>query len=105
MNDIRVDVGVHTVISVNLEDFDFNGVKKVVFTVKNDATYKSDPIIEREFTEAKIHDVTIEPEESIRLKKGAVYDFNKVLVDGTRHKITDNGKIIRRMSVGDCIEY
>ena len=103
MKDIRVDVGVHTVISVNLADFDFNGVEKVVFTVKNHATYKSDVIIEREFTEAKVYNVTILPEESILLQRDAVYDFNAVFLDGSRHKITNNGKIILRMSVGDCI--
>ena len=104
MKDIRVDVGVHTVLSVNLTEFDFTGVDKVIFTVKNDATYKSEVIIEREFTEAKKYDVTIKPEESILLKHDAVYDFNAVYIDGTRHKVTNNGKVILRMSVGDCIE-
>ena len=104
MKDIRVDVGVHTVISVNLTEFDFKGVSKVIFTVKNDASYKSDEIIEREFTEAKMYDVTITPEESIQLKNDAVYDFNAVYVDGTRHKVSNNGRVILRNSVGDCIE-
>ena len=104
MKDIRIDVGVHTAISINLANFDFAGIDSVIFTVKNDASYKSDAIIERAFTEAKLYEVLIEPEESIRLTHDAVYDFNAVLVDGSRRKITNNGKVILRMSVGDCIE-
>lgn len=104
MKDIRVDVGVHTVISVNLEDFDFTGINKVIFTVKNTASYKSEEIIEREFTEAKMYDVTITPDESIRLTNDAVYDFNAEYADGTRRKVSNSGRVILRMSVGDCIE-
>ena len=105
MKDIRIDVGVHTVISVNLADIDFTGIDKVILTVKNFASYKAEVIIEREFTTAEIHEVTIEPEESIKLKENAVYDFDKVLADGTRQKMTDNGRVVLRRGVGDCIDY
>ena len=104
MKDIRIDVGVCTVLTVNLADIDFAGIEKVIFTVKNFASYKAETIIEREFTEAKIHEVIIQPEESIKLKDNAVYDFNKVLVDGTRQKMTENGKIVLRRGVGDCVD-
>ena len=104
MKDIRIDVGVCTVLNVNLADVDFTGVSKVIFTVKNLASYKAEAIIEREFTEAKIHEVIIQAEESIKLKDTAVYDFNMVLVDGTRQKMTDNGRVVLRRGVGDCID-
>ncbi len=104
MKDIRIDVGVCTVLNVNLADVDFAGIEKVIFTVKNFASFKAEAIIEREFTEAKIHEVIIKPDESIKLTDNAVYDFNKVLVDGTRQKMTENGKVILRRGVGDCID-
>ena len=103
MKDIRIDVGVSTVLSINLEGVDFTGIEKVILTVKNFPAFKSEVIIEREFTEAKVHDIIIKPEESIKLTDSAVYDFNKVLIDGTRLKMTDNGKVVLRKSVGDCI--
>jgi hypothetical protein len=104
MKDIRIDVGVCTVLNVNLADVDLAGIEKVIFTVKNYASFKDEAIIEREFTEAKIHEVIIKPEESIKLKDGAVYDFNKVLTDGTRQKMTENGKVVLRRGVGDCVD-
>ena len=72
--------------------------------MKNFTDPKAPVIIEREFTEAKAHEVIIKPEESIKLTEHAMYDFNKVLVNGTRHKMTDNGKVILRRGVGDCID-
>ena len=43
----------------------------------------------------------ITPSESLKLVNGAEYDFNQVLNDGTRYKISDTGKIILRRSIGD----
>lgn len=104
MKDIRIDVGVYTVLNINLENADLTGIKEIVFTVKNFPSVKSEVIIERVFTEAKVHEIIIKPEESMRLTDSAVYDFNKVLVDGTRQKMTENGKVILRKGVGDCID-
>lgn len=104
MKEIRIDVGVCTTISINLENVDFTGIQKVIFTVKNTPDYKAPALIEREFTEPKAYRIVISPEESIRLTNSAVYDFNKILADGSRHKITDNGKVVLRKSVGDCID-
>ena len=91
-------------LNINLADVDFTGIEKVIFTVKNFASFKAEAIIERELAEQKIHEVIIKPEESIKLTDGAVYDFNKVLTDGTRQKMTENGKVILRRGVGDCID-
>lgn len=104
MQDIRIDVGVCTALSINLSDVDFTGIKEVIFTVKNFADINSPVIIERRFTEPKVHEIIITPEESVRLSAGAEYDFDTMLEDGTRLKMTDNGKVILRKSVGDCID-
>lgn len=104
MKEIRIDVGVCTALDVNLAEVDFAGIEKIIFTVKNFASFKAEAIIEREFTEQKVHKVIIQPEESIKLTDGAVYDFNKVLTDGTRHKMTENGRVVLRKGVGDCFD-
>ena len=103
MKDIKIDVGVCTELNIDLSNVDFSGIDKVIFTIKNHASVKSKVIVEREFTEAKEHRIIIEPEESIELKDGALYDFNKVLVTGIRKKMTDNGNIILRNGVGACV--
>lgn len=104
MKELRIDVGVHTLLHINLSDVDFTGIKEIVFTVKNFSILDAPVIIERSFTEAGFYEVIVTPEESIKLAPGAEYDFNQVLTDGTRLKITDNGKIILRRSVGDCLD-
>lgn len=35
MNALRIDVGVHTILHVNLTDVDFTDIKEIVFTIKN----------------------------------------------------------------------
>ena len=101
MNVLRIDVGVHTLLHINLSNVDFTGIKEIVFTVKNFSDVESPVIIERTFTEPGFYEVMISPMESIALLSGAEYDFNQVLIDGTRMKISDTGKIILRKGVGD----
>lgn len=101
MNALRIDVGVHTILHVNLTNVDFADIEKIVFTVKNPLTKGSKPIIEKTFTESGFYEVIITPSESLKLVEGAEYDFNQVLKDGTRYKISETGKIILRKSVGD----
>ena len=101
MNVLRIDVGVHTLLHINLSNVDFTGIKEIVFTVKNFSDVESPVIIERTFTEPGFYEVMISPRESIALLSGAEYDFNQVLIDGTRMKISDTGKIILRKGVGD----
>lgn len=101
MNELRIDVGVHTILHVNLTEVDFTDIREIVFTVKNFSVANSPVIIERTFTEPGFYEVIITPSESLRLVQGAEYDFNQVLKDGTRYKISDTGKIILRKSVGE----
>ena len=104
MQDIRIDVGVCTVFDITLLEEHFAGVKEIIFTVKNYPSVEADVIIERTFTAPGKHRITIEAEESVKLSSKAEYDFNAILDDGTRLKMTDNGGVILRKSVGDCID-
>lgn len=46
MKDLRIDVGVHTILHVNLTDVDFTDIKEIVFTVKNFSIPNAPVIIE-----------------------------------------------------------
>ncbi len=104
MDDIRIDVGVDTILEVDLTDTNFLGIEYIVLTIKNTVSTKEKPIVERKFNEAKIHEIKITAEESIQITPEAQYDFQKVLEDGTRLKITDNGKIKLRRGIGDKLD-
>lgn len=104
VEDIRIDVGVDTILQVDLSDINFLGVEAIIFTIKNQLTSISEAIIERRFTEAKIYDLIISAEESKMLQDGAQYDFQKVLINGIRVKLTENGRIKLQRAVGDKID-
>lgn len=103
MEDIRIDVGVDTILQVDLSEIEFTEVEAIIFTIKNILTIKAEPIVERRFLTAGVHDVIITALESSKLQDGAQYDFQKLLINGTRIKITDNGNIKLRRAVGDKI--
>lgn len=100
MQQIRIDVGVYTALEIDLTGFDFTGIKRLIMTVKNSPVETSQVLFEREYTEAKVYTEYITPEESKKIVNGAVYDFNKELIDGKRLKIGDNGKIELRKGCG-----
>lgn len=104
MKELKIDVGVFTLLHINLTDIDFTGIKEIVFTVKNTSHPNAPVIIERTFTESGFYEVLITPKESVKLTDGALYDFNQILEDGTRLKITENGRIKLRKSVGDSFD-
>ena len=104
MKDIRIDIGVCTALDIDLTSVDFLGIEGVVFTVKNYPDPNAPEIIERVFTEPGVHKVVITPEESLALKTTAEYDFCILLHDGNRFKMTDNGKVVLRKAVGDCVD-
>lgn len=99
---IRIDIGVYTALEIDLTNVDFTGISEIVFSVKNSADVSEPVLFERTYTEPRLYHETITPEESLLLKNGAVYDFNEVLENGTRYKMSDNGKIILRRGVGQC---
>jgi hypothetical protein len=104
MKEIRIDIGVCTALDVDLSDMDFTGIKGVIFTVKNYPDPQAPEIIEREFTEPGAYTIVITPEESLALKTTAEYDFCTVLTNGDKFKLTENGKVILRKAVGDCLD-
>jgi hypothetical protein len=104
MENIRIDIGVCTALDIDLSAVDFTGIKEVIFTVKNYPVPDAPEVIERVFTEPGVHEIVITPEESMALKATAEYDFCTVLEDGKRFKLTDNGKVVLRKAVGDCID-
>ena len=104
MEKIRIDVGVNTALSIDCTQFDFTGVLKVVFTIKNDPSINAPVIVEREFIKPEKYNVIITPEESLAIGSNAVADINKILVDGRRYKISDNYNIVLRKGVGDAFE-
>jgi hypothetical protein len=99
---MTIDVGVYTSFRVDLSEFDFNGRTKVILTIRNRPDEAHPVVAEREYTEAKLYDDVITPEESVKLFKGAVYDFDEVLTDGKRYKICDNKPITLRKGCGRC---
>ena len=104
MNTITIDMGVYTAIEVDLSDFDFTGVSKVVMSFKNNPGSDSPVLFTREFTEPKEHRVVINPEESLTLTRDAKYDFSKVLTDGKMYKNGGNGRIELRKGCGQWEE-
>jgi hypothetical protein len=104
MEDIRIDVGVDTILDIDLTPVTILDGEKVIFTIKNMPSVKSQVIIEKEFTEAKVHKVVITAEESLCIQDKAQYDFQQIMLDGTRIKITENGKVNLRYGVGDKID-
>lgn len=104
MKDIRIDIGVCTALDIDLSNMDFTGIAKVIFTVKNYPTPEAPEIIERVFTEPGVYEIVITPEESLALKATAEYDLCTVLENGNKFKLTDNGKVVLRKAVGDCID-
>lgn len=93
MNAIRANRGVHTWLAVDLSEFDFDGIKKVVLTIKNSTNVKDRIVLQREFTETGYYNITVTPEESMKLKDGAVYDINIIRADGDTFKIGENGAV------------
>lgn len=104
MQDIRIDIGVCTALDIDLSTVDFTGVEGVIFTVKNYPIPEAPEIIERTFTEPGKHKIVITPEESLELKTTAEYDFCTVLTSGEKFKLTENGKVVLRKAVGDCVD-
>lgn len=105
MDDITIDMGVYTALTVDLTDFDFTGIDKLVLTVKNSEDVAAEEIIVRDFNEAKPYNITVTPAESMRIsREGAYYDVDAITEDGKQYKITDNGKVVLRRGVGDCID-
>lgn len=100
METIKIDVGVYTTLKLDLKEYDFTGIEKLILTAKNFA--HEEPIIEKEFNESIEYDILITPEESKKLNQYAEYDFDMICTDGKRYKASDIGKIELVKCVGVC---
>lgn len=100
MKDIEINVGLHTDLYFDLSKVDFAGIESIILTIKNLASIESPVIVEREFTSSGKHKVTITPEESILLEKGAVYDLTEVREDGTTYPCSKIGRVVLEKRVG-----
>lgn len=115
MQDIRIDVGVDTHLTVNLgDDYQIPENEVLVFTIKNAPFARTEAVVERKFAynpeqaENKIFDIYITAKESVQILDNAEYDFNRIILDGNgeekyRFKMTDNGKVRLRKGVGGGI--
>ena len=97
---MTINKGVYTPICIDLSDKDFTDIEKFILTIKNDVD--GEPIITKEFEEAKEYTIFITPEEASTLTHKAVYDFDAVLRDsGYRIKYSENKSISVVKGVGD----
>lgn len=114
MQDIRIDVGVDTRLTVKLGDYQIPENEVLVFTIKNAPFVRTEAVVERKFaynpeqSENKIFDIYITAEESVQILDNAEYDFNRIILDGNgeekhRFKVTSNGKVRLRKGVGGGI--
>lgn len=90
-------------MQIDLTGFDFSNIQKVILTIKNVPEVSSSKLIVREYDSPTVYNENITPEESLSLKTGAVYDFTIVDIEGRRYKNGENGKVVLRKGVGDCV--
>lgn len=90
MNALQIQTGVYTPITVDLSEFDFNGIASVLLTLKNGVNSADPAVVQRSFTEKKTYYEVITPAESLRLKNGAVYDAAVIRADGKMYKLCEN---------------
>ena len=98
MQELTVDVGVYTPISVDLSGFDANGVERVLLTMKNDLAPQTPVAVQRALTGTDV--VLITPEESLRLKDGARFDLTAQRTDGRLYRLGATGAVRLRRGVG-----
>ena len=91
MKTVKIDVGCYTPLEIDVGTVDFGTCERVIMAFRN---YRSSaPAFTREFFEAGLHTVTVTPEESKMLLRGARCSFSAVLRDGTVHALGDDVKI------------
>ena len=100
MESIRIDVGVYTNLEIDFTEFDWTGIAKVLFLIKNYKSPNVEAVVTREFTQAEgILHIEITPEESMRIKEQAEYGFMVILNNGKSYKNGDDGKVILKRGV------
>lgn len=101
METIYIDYGLYTQFSVDLSDFNFNGVEKLVLTVKRYIGANTRTIFVREYTSSDKHIEVITPEESKLFDGGRIrYDFIAFMTSGEVYRASDVGEMRLRKGVG-----
>lgn len=100
MNEITIYTNVFTPISVNLEEYDFEGIAKLVLVIKND--YDGECIVREEFAEAGSHQILVSPEQAEKLYNGSIMGFIKITDDDKEYAEGQLYKVALKEWVGDC---
>ena len=100
METIYIDYGLHTAVTIDLSEFDFEGVEKVVLTAKKYMGDSLVTILVREYTLPNIYTEIITPEESKLFEGDVYYDFIAFMELGQVYRVSDVGKMMLRKGVG-----
>ena len=100
METIYIDYGLHTAVTIDLSEFDFEGVEKVVLTAKKYVGNSLVTILVREYTIANSYIEVITPEESKLFDGDVYYDFIAFMESGQVYRASDVGKMVLRKGVG-----
>ena len=100
MDTIYIDYGLHTAINVDLTEFNFDGVDKVVLTAKKYIGNTLSTILVREYTGAGAYIEIITPDESKMFGGTVYYDFIAFMTSGEVYRASEVGKMVLRKGVG-----
>lgn len=100
METIYIDYCLHTPITVDLSEFDFTDVEKLVLTAKKYIGNSLTTIMVREYTEPNTYIEVITPEESKLFTGNVYYDFIAFMSSGEVYRASDVGKMVLRKGVG-----
>ena len=100
METIYIDYGLHTPITIDLSEFDFEGVEKVVLTAKKYVGNSFITVLVKEFVSPQTYIEIITPEESKLFSGDVRYDFIAFMSLGQVFRVSDVGKMILRKGVG-----
>ena len=100
METIYIDYLLHTPITINLLDFDFEGVDKLVLTAKRYINGNATTILVKEYTSPDIYGEVVTPEESKLFGDAVFYDFIAFMTTGEVYRVSDVGKMVLRKGVG-----
>lgn len=100
METIYIDYGLHTAVTIDLSEFDFTGVDKVVLTAKKYVGNSLVTILVREYTSADTYVEVITPQESKLFGGDVYYDFIAFMGSGQVYRASDVGRMELRKGVG-----
>lgn len=100
METIYIDYGLYTPINIDLSEFNFDDVDKLVLTAKKYISNTLITILVREYTISDNYVEVITPEESKLFDGTVYYDFIAFMKSGEVYRASDVGKMVLRKGVG-----